>query len=118
MKKWKKATGIALALLLSCTAFIGCGRNEKEEIPSMASEPEKWEIEVRPGYFGNYDVEPDGQVILPDDPITDSYIPESEIDYVKEPISYADKTELDSVLITYPLRHKFMDTLKIKVSEA
>lgn len=109
MKSLKRVTGVTLALLLSCTAFVGCARNEKEEIPDMALEPEKWEIEVRPGYFGNYDVGPDGLVILPDDPIADSYIPESEIDYVKEPISYANKTGLDRVLITYPYCERAYD---------
>lgn len=109
MKSLKRVTGVTLALLLSCAAFVGCARNEKEEIPDMALEPEKWEIEVRPGYFGNYDVGPDGLVILPDDPIADSYIPESEIDYVKEPISYANKTELDRVLITYPYCERAYD---------
>ena len=109
MKSLQRVSRVTLALLLSCAAFVGCARNEKEEIPDMALEPEKWEIEVRPGYFGNYDVGPDGLVILPDDPIADSYIPESEIDYVKEPISYANKTELDRVLITYPYCERAYD---------
>ena len=108
MKSLKRVTGVTLALLLSCATFVGCARNEKEEIPDMALEPEKWEIEVHPGYFGNYDVGSDGLAVLPDDPI-DSYIPEPGIDYVKEPVSYANKTELDRVLITYPYCERAYD---------
>ena len=102
MKSLKRVTGVTLALLFSCTAFVGCGRDKKEEIPSMVLEPEKWEIEVRPGYFGNYKVGSDGLVILPDDPIADRYIPDEEIDYVRNPISYANREAFDQVLITYP----------------
>lgn len=82
MKDLKKGISIILALLLSCTAFVGCTKNEKEEIPSMASEPEKWEIEVRPGHFGRTDgLEFE---LVPKMEIADLYIPESEIDYVKK----------------------------------
>ena len=101
MKNLKKGISVILALLISCAAFVSCGR-KKEEIPSMVLEPEKWEIEVRPGYFGNYDVGPDGLLILPEDPIADRYIPDAEIDYVRNPISYANREAFDQVLITYP----------------
>lgn len=89
-------------LIFSCTMFVGCGKEEKEEIPSMVTEPEKWEIEVRPGYVGDYEVGFDGLLILPEDPIVDRYVPEMEIEYVTPPISYANRAEFDRVLITYP----------------
>lgn len=86
-------------LIFSCAMFVGCGKEEKEEIPSMVTEPEKWEIEVRPGYFGYYKL---GHYdVIPNDFI-ERYIPEEEIKYVKEPISYADRDEFDQILITYP----------------
>lgn len=99
MKNLKRIISFMFVPVLSCSMFVGCGE-KKEEIPSMELEREKWEIEVHPGYFGRASFE-FGYDRIPSIPIT-SFISESEIEYVKEPIIYANRADFDKVLITYP----------------